>query len=209
MTLSPLNFIGDSLSGPNVRDKLLGSAASLFQRFGYAHVSVRDITSSIDSPKGTFYNYFKSKEALASAILSQHFDALMETLGQSGSETAGAHLRRHFESIAPSTREPGVSPLQLISTFSAECPALPSALVLQIADGVRLWNTKVAALISRAQNNGEIKTDEDPHLLAALYINCWQGAMIRTKCDPSAQEDGLRFALDSLLGASAGGDRNE
>src|SRR5271154_3890437 len=199
----------DSLGAPNVRDKLFASAAALFQRFGYAHVSVRDITSSIDSPKGTFYNYFKSKEALASAILSQHFDALMETLGQSGTETTEAHLRRHFESIAPSTREPGVSPLQLISTFSAEGPALPSALVLQIAEGVRLWNTKVAALISRAQEDGEINTDEDPDLLAALYINCWQGPMCRLKCDPSAQEDRRGYALHRLLGASGGGGRNE
>ena len=87
------------LGAPNVREKLSGSAAALFQRFGYAHVSVRDITSSIDIPKGTFYNHFKSKEALASAILSRHFDELMEALGQSGSETAGARLRRHFESI--------------------------------------------------------------------------------------------------------------
>ena len=193
------------MGSPHVRDKLFGSAAALFQRFGYGHVSVRDITSSIDIPKGTFYNYFKSKEALASAILSQHFDALMEALDQSGGETSGAHLRRHFESIAPSAREPGVSPLQLISTFSAEGPALPSALVLQIAEGVRLSNTKVAALISRAQEDGEINADENPHLLAALYINCWQGAMIRTKCDPSAECDCLRFALDRVLGASGGG----
>jgi AcrR family transcriptional regulator len=79
-------------TAPNVREKLSGSAAALFQRFGYVHVSIRHITWSIDIPKGTFYNHFKSKEALASAILSEHFDALMEALGQSGSETAGASL---------------------------------------------------------------------------------------------------------------------
>jgi TetR/AcrR family transcriptional repressor of nem operon len=199
-------FSETPLGAPNVREKLAGSAAALFQRFGYARVSIRDITSSIDIPKGTFYNYFKSKEALASAILSQHFDALMEDLGQSGSETAGARLRRHFESIAPSTREPGVSPLQLISTLSAEGPALPSALVLQIAEGVRLWNTKVVALISLAQAEGQIAAEEDPDLLASLFVNCWQGAMIRSKCDPSALCDCLRFALDRVLGASDRGD---
>ena len=196
------------MGAPNAREKLSGSAAALFQRFGYARVSIRDITSSIDIPKGTFYNHFKSKEALASAILSQHFDALLETLGQSGSETAGARLRLHFESVAPSTREPGMSPLQLISTLSAEGPALPSALATQIAEGVRLWNTKVAALISLAQEEGELAAEEDPDLVASLFINCWQGAMIRTKCDPSAQSDCLRFALDRVLGASGRG-RNE
>jgi TetR/AcrR family transcriptional repressor of nem operon len=197
------------LGAPNVRDKLSGSAAALFQRFGYVHVSIRHITSSIDIPKGRFYNHFKSKEALASAILSRHFDALLETLGQNGSEAASARLRRHFESIAPSTREPGVSPLQLISTLSAEGPALPSALVLQIAEGVRLWSTKVAALISLTQAEGQIAAEEDPDLLASLFINCWQGAIICAKCDPSAQSDCLRFALDRVLGASDRSGRNE
>jgi TetR/AcrR family transcriptional repressor of nem operon len=197
------------LGAPNVREKLSGSAAALFQRFGYARVSIRDITSSIDIPKGTFYNHFKSKEALASAILSQHFDALWETLGQSRSETAGARLRRHFESIAPSTQEPRSSPLQLISTLAAEGPALPSALSRQIAEGIQTWNTKVAALISLAQAEGQINAEEDPDLLAALFVNCWQGAMIRTKCDPSAECDCLRFALDRVLGASGRGERNE
>lgn len=197
------------MGAPNVREKLSGSAAALFQRFGYAHVSIRHITSSIDIPKGTFYNHFNSKEALASAILSQHFDALMESLGQRGTETAGARLRRHFESIAPSTREPEVSPLQLISTLAAEGPALPSALVQQIAEGVCLWNTKVAALISLAQAEGQVAAKEDPDLLASLFINCWQGAMVRTKCDSSALGDCLRFALDRVLSASGRGGRNE
>ena len=54
------------LSGQNAREKLATSAAALFQRFGYAAVSIRDITFSVDIPKGAFYNYFSGKEALAS-----------------------------------------------------------------------------------------------------------------------------------------------
>jgi TetR/AcrR family transcriptional regulator, transcriptional repressor for nem operon len=170
------------LSAPNAREKLSGSAAAMFQRFGYARVSIRDITSSVDIPKGAFYNHFTSKETLASAILSHHFNALLETLRDSGSETAGARLRRHFQSIAPSTQEPRSSPLPLISTLAAEGPALPPALSRQIAEGIQTWNTKVAALISLAQAEGQINAEEDPDLLAALFVNCWQGAPIRTKC---------------------------
>ena len=187
------------MSIPNAREKLSGSAAALFQRFGYVRVSIRDITSSVDIPKGAFYNHFKSKEALASAVLSQHFNALVETLSKRESETAAARLRRHFESLAPSTQERGASPLLLISTLAAEGPALPSILVRQIAEGIRGWSNEVAALISLAQAEGQINAAEDPDLLAALFINCWQGAMIRTKCDPAAPCDCLRFALDRVL----------
>ena len=41
---------GIPLGAPNVREKLSGSAAALFQRFGYARVSLRDITSFVDIP---------------------------------------------------------------------------------------------------------------------------------------------------------------
>jgi TetR/AcrR family transcriptional regulator, transcriptional repressor for nem operon len=193
-------FSETPLSAQNVREKLAGSAAALFQRFGYG-VSIRDITSSVDIPKGAFYNHFASKEALASAILSHHFNALLETLKDAGSETAVARLRRHFESLTPSTRETRPSPLPLISTLAAEGPALPSSLALQIAEGIQLWNTKVAGLITLAQAAGQVDAEEAPDLLASLFINCWQGATIRSKCDPSAQCDCLRFALDRVLKA--------
>jgi hypothetical protein len=88
--------------------------------------------------------------------------------------------------------------------LAAEGPALPPPLVQQIADGVRDWSNEVAALISLAQAEGQINAEEDPDLLAALFINCWQGAMIRAKCDPPAQGDCLRFALDHFLGRPDG-----
>jgi hypothetical protein len=116
----------------------------------------------------------KSKEALASAILSRHFEALPESLTEGGSGTAGACLGRHFQTIAPSAPELGVSPLLLISTLAAEGPALPCSLVQQIGEGVRVWSSKIAALIALAQADGQINAAEGPDLLAALFINCWQ-----------------------------------
>jgi hypothetical protein len=45
----------------------------------------------------------------------------------------------------------------------------------------------------------------DLNQYAATMRFAGQGAMIHTKCDPSAQRDGLRFALDRVFGASGGG----
>lgn len=100
--------------------------------------------------------------------------------------------------LAPQER--ASSPLLLISTLAAEAPALPSTLVQQIAEGVPDWSNEVVALISLARAQGQINAAEDPDLLAALFINCWQGAVIRAKCDPGAPYDCLRFALDRFLG---------
>jgi TetR/AcrR family transcriptional repressor of nem operon len=187
------------LSAQNAREKLTTSAAALFQRFGYAGVSIRDITSSVDIPKGAFYNYFSSKEALASAVLSQHFDALLEPLISAGSRSPTARLRHHFEAIIPSRKTRSESPLLLICTLAAEGPALPLPLALKIAEGIRLWSDNVAGLILLSQADGQIDAKDNSDLLAAILINCWQGAAIRHKCDQSARHDCLRFALDRFL----------
>jgi TetR/AcrR family transcriptional repressor of nem operon len=192
------------LSGQNAREKLATSAAALFQRFGYAGVSIRDITSSVDIPKGAFYNYFSSKEALASAVLSQHFDALLEPLIAGGTQSATARLRDYFEAIIPSREARSESPLLLICTLAVEGPALPSSLALKIAEGIRLWSDNVAGLILLGQAEGQIDAKDNSNLLAATLINCWQGAAIRHKCDESARHGCLRFALDRFLGRPDG-----
>jgi len=54
--------------GDSTQKKLLKAAINLFHEFGYKGTSVRDIVSAAKVPKGSFYNYFKSKEALAIAV---------------------------------------------------------------------------------------------------------------------------------------------
>jgi len=47
---------------------LLLSGGRLFQDVGYVQASIYRIASAVNAPKGTFYNYFKSKEDLASRL---------------------------------------------------------------------------------------------------------------------------------------------
>ena len=50
------------------REMLLLSGGKLFQDVGYVQASIQRIASAINAPKGTFYNYFKSKEDLFLAL---------------------------------------------------------------------------------------------------------------------------------------------
>jgi TetR/AcrR family transcriptional repressor of nem operon len=53
--------------GDLTREKILKAAGALFHEFGYNGTSVQDIVRKAEVPKGSFYNYFKSKEELAIA----------------------------------------------------------------------------------------------------------------------------------------------
>lgn len=50
------------------RERLFRAALSLFARKGFAETTVEDITNAADVGKGTFFNYFPSKEHLLTAF---------------------------------------------------------------------------------------------------------------------------------------------
>ena len=53
---------------------LLRSAGKLFQDVGYVQASIHRIADAVSAHKGTFYNYFRSKEELASILVDRQFD---------------------------------------------------------------------------------------------------------------------------------------
>src|ERR1700709_2841321 len=54
------------------RSRLLEAGVTLFAEKGYHGTGVKDIVERADVPKGSFYNYFDSKEAFGAAI-SRHY----------------------------------------------------------------------------------------------------------------------------------------
>lgn len=64
------------------KKKLMDCAMTLFQKQGIDETSVSDIAKSADLAKGTFYVYFKDKEALIQEVIMTHniqvFNDLME-----------------------------------------------------------------------------------------------------------------------------------
>ena len=61
-----------SIKAPEVRRaELLNAANQLFQSKGYATTTVEEIAQAVGVAKGTFYYYFKSKEAILTALVDQ------------------------------------------------------------------------------------------------------------------------------------------
>jgi TetR/AcrR family transcriptional repressor of nem operon len=168
------------------REMLLLSGGRLFQDVGYVQASIYRIASAINAPKGTFYNYFKSKEELASRLVDRQFETLRESLSPSTAHSARDQLREHCHFLAAEPPIVEVAPLQLLATLAAEAPAIPAALTQRIARGTGIWITRVSDLISRVQiESGTTTGRDDPQKLASLLVTCWYGAIIRRKAEPS------------------------
>ncbi|MFE2985959.1 TetR/AcrR family transcriptional regulator [Streptomyces sp. NPDC059262] len=59
----------------DAREKILTAAHSLIELRGYSALGVAEICKAAGVPKGSFYYFFESKEALALAVLDEHWDA--------------------------------------------------------------------------------------------------------------------------------------
>jgi TetR/AcrR family transcriptional repressor of nem operon len=180
------------------REMLLRAAGKLFQDVGYVQASIYRIASAVNVPKGTFYNYFRSKEELASRLVDRQFEALHNSLSRTG-ESASHQLKEHCSFVALEPPAIEVAPLQLLATLAAEASAIPVAVTQRIASGTNLWVTRVGDVISLAQIEGAASTAHDAPKLASLLVTCWYGAIVRRKSDPSVKllDDFLPFFIRS------------
>jgi TetR/AcrR family transcriptional repressor of nem operon len=181
----------------NTREMLLLSAGKLFQEVGYPEASIHRIAAAVNAPKGTFYNYFRSKEELASILVDRQFAAIYQSLSLVPAESAHDRLNHHFQFLAMEPPMIEIAPLQLLAIFAAEAPAIPPDIGQRIADGIHVWDRQLGDLISRVQIEKGPAVAQDSTKLALLLTTCWFGAILRRKSDPSLKlvDDFLPFLL--------------
>ncbi|MFE6806853.1 TetR/AcrR family transcriptional regulator [Streptomyces sp. NPDC057681] len=83
----------------DAREKILTSAQSLIELRGYSALGVAEICKAASVPKGSFYYFFESKEALALAVLDEHWTAQRTDWARVLQDDAEplSRLRRLFE----------------------------------------------------------------------------------------------------------------
>src|SRR5471030_2831335 len=62
------------------RERLFRSALDLFAQHGFADTTVEDITNSADVGKGTFFNYFPSKDHILLAFAEMQLSKLQSII---------------------------------------------------------------------------------------------------------------------------------
>lgn len=83
------------MSRRSVREEIVNAAVEQFHARGFNAAGVKDITDSAGVPKGSFYNHFVSKEALAVVALERYGESRRllgahRRVGRSAAPTASA-----------------------------------------------------------------------------------------------------------------------
>lgn len=179
---------GVGLEETSTRDLLIETGVSLMAERGYTAVGVKDITSSADVPKGSFYYYFDSKEAFAGEVVaryaSQEGVPLTELI--KGDGPALKRLRLYFEHARDRFVEDGLAKGCLLGAMASEMgdhsPAIRNSLTASFAS----WRNAFATVLREAASEGDLQTEIDTLQLADTLIDGWEGAIIRMKAEKSA-----------------------
>jgi TetR/AcrR family transcriptional repressor of nem operon len=196
------------------REKIIEAAYVRFYKFGYNGTSVQDIVDVVGVQKGTFYNYFKSKERLAlealkyyACIADQVFvppdPSEVTTASGKNSPSDIERIRNQFIQASRFQEGPNGSLGCLMGNFAAESDTLPASFRKLINQSFKRWDAAIAGSLTRAQKKGEIDQSHDPEELARYLMASWQGALLLMKNSKSRVpiDDFFHFTLHVLVRA--------
>jgi AcrR family transcriptional regulator len=183
------------------RQEIYQAALQLFVEHGYEKVTVADITRAADVAKGTFFNYFPSKEHLLLEYRRSLFDfihAYGETLqGDSAREL----FQKYFRKLARRIRSEGDAYGMLLQ----EVVARPHLVALD-AERQDRYLVLAQRFLRVGQTAGEVPDGVDLKLLAETIRDVWNGTSIGWVLEkPSGSlETRITRKLDLLFDLLAG-----
>ncbi|HKW33495.1 MAG TPA: TetR/AcrR family transcriptional regulator [Candidatus Acidoferrum sp.] len=158
-----------------IRERLFHAALGLFGKKGFAETTVEDITEAADVGKGTFFNYFPSKDHILIAFGEMQLAKL---------EAAIAEVRRTNEPVPQflrslgtrMTQEPARNPeimRALLQAYLSTTPVREAMLDLQ--KRVQALHTQMILL---GQEQGEIRNDLPAEEIAYAFRQTIFGAVL-------------------------------
>jgi TetR/AcrR family transcriptional repressor of nem operon len=182
------------------RENLLNQGVALLMQQGYHGTGLQEILDAVQIPKGSFYNYFGSKENFGAAVIEHYITPYIEQISRYLAQDTDAlsALQRYFnESIAKLAR----------TDFKGGC--LLGNLIGEIGDSSEVCRVALQTTLNRyrdvlqlgismAQQQGTIRSDKSARELADLLVNTWQGALLRMKVEQSTAP--LEQCCQALLG---------
>ncbi|WP_327119423.1 TetR/AcrR family transcriptional regulator [Nocardia sp. NBC_01730] len=183
----------------DTRQLLVEEGAAGFLTNGYHGTGIKQILDKVGVPKGSFYNYFDSKESFGHAIIEHHSLCVQRNLTEAfdAAPDPVSGLRTFFGRLIDDFAAAEFTGGCLIANLGGELEG--SELLRESLSGAwGAWRDRVADQLAQGQRLGMIRSDIAATELADMLLESWEGAVIRMKIDRTLAP--LRKCLDRLLG---------
>lgn len=168
------------------REELLRTGVEVLTEKGFSATGIDQILRRVGVPKGSFYHYFKSKEAFGAALIDRYgayFARKLERHFSDESRSPLERLRAFIDDAQAGMARYGYQRGCLVGNLGQEMGGLPEAYRAQLNDIFADWQACLARCLSAAQAAGEISREVDCRQLAAYFWIGWEGAVMRAKLE--------------------------
>ncbi|GAB4426685.1 MAG: TetR/AcrR family transcriptional regulator [Turneriella sp.] len=177
-------FICGAVIAKTTREKIIDDCLALLWRKGVNGTSMSDIAERAAILKGSFYNYFKSKEEFVSAVLDSYaakWETHVLAIFRERQLSARAKLKAYFERMKELAASMHYTQGSLVGNFAQELSGASEKFAEQAEKIFRRMQASIAHALREAQTQGALAKDEDPEMLAELILNSTEGAILRAK----------------------------
>jgi TetR/AcrR family transcriptional repressor of nem operon len=183
------------------KDNLLSQGVQLLMQQGYHGTGLKEILDAVQIPKGSFYNYFSSKESFAAEAIQHYIAPFIQQLDNHLKEDSGldalAALKTYFNELVVELEKAQFKGGCLLGNLMGEIGDTSDLCQQSLQLAVHQYRDLLATGLKKAQAEGTVRIDKSADDMADLLANTWQGALLRMKIEQSA--DPLKQCCHDLL----------
>ncbi|WP_228484675.1 TetR/AcrR family transcriptional regulator [Microbacterium cremeum] len=186
--------------GRERRALILEGASSLFAQEGYGDTSLRDIAERVGVSKSMLLHYYRSKEELLSAVLSER-DRRIETRESYVRAERAADELRALPAGASDNAQGAPGLVEVYAVLSCEAVPADHPAHAYFERRFRGVVDHFAALFRAARQDGDLPSHRDPEFEAVWLVALWDGLQYQWLYDRDAVDVAAELTahLDDVL----------
>ena len=166
------------------KEDILEKGQMIIRKKGYNNTGVNDILKASGIPKGSFYNFFSSKEEFGIQLLDYYGQKNLMGIDQvlsNPNESPLQRLKTFYMHLATAPDRDAAFGGCLVFNMASEMGPISDALAEAANRNFMIWVDRIAQCVAEAQQAGEIALDHEAIELAEYMHTCISGTMVRAK----------------------------
>ncbi len=189
------------LSSKNLkRQKILDQGVILLTEQGYHGTGLNEILEIVKVPKGSFYNYFGSKEEYCAEVITHYIEPFLQRLTahmQNPKLDGLAALKRYYDELIVELEQADYKGGCLLGNLMGELGDTSEVCRRSLMSAVDRYSSLQETALTQAQKADIVRSDLSAKTMADLLINNWQGSLLRMKIERSVEP--LQECCQTLL----------
>jgi TetR/AcrR family transcriptional regulator, transcriptional repressor for nem operon len=183
-------------------DKAIDIAMEVFWCRGYENTSMTDLLGAMDLSKSSFYQTFGNKRQIFERCLKRYADMLSKNMEKelNAADSGRRFIENLFDTIANTAQQAEGAKGCLMVNSANEFGQRDPAIAISLNEGLLLFTEIFMKAVKRAQSEGEISADADPHAIVNYLHVSVSGlrTMIKAGADIKSAKGTVALILRAL-----------